>query len=212
MNKNTIRYRLTHHLRTERQFWLIDVKRMTMKEANIKLDNHCVVVSLFNHRIRIPLLKIDEIRTGQMTDNWITFVMKLKGKPNKSEHDVQIMESLHDEHSQSFSLIIKRDDHPLLCNSLDFYTKNINLFQQLIMVEMQRKIDEWKRFHCFETHLEMLEFLYRRYLVKKDNHLIQMPDQEIETNYRRLQRRFWKFLYRLNLDLDKRYFQIIMVC
>nr|XP_046908835.1 1-phosphatidylinositol 4,5-bisphosphate phosphodiesterase zeta-1-like isoform X2 [Dermatophagoides farinae] len=193
MNRKTFRYRLTH-LRSQRQFWVVNVDKMAMKEANI----------------------IEEIRIGQTTDNWITFRMKLKGKTNKTERDVQMIELLDIENSQSFSLIIKRDDHPLLCYSWDFYTKNIHLFQQLIMDEMQKKIAKCKQLHSFETHHEMLKFLYRRYLVKEGKILMHMIDQKVDeeetvaTNHRRLQRRFQKFLYRLNLDIDKRYFQLIM--
>ena len=105
----------------------------------------CLITEFVSH---------EEIRIGQTTDNWITFRMKLKGKTNKTERDVQMIELLDIENSQSFSLIIKRDDHPLLCYSWDFYTKNIHLFQQLIMDEMQKKIAKCKQLHSFETHHE----------------------------------------------------------
>ena len=61
---------------------------------------------------------------------------------------------LDDKNLQSFSLIIKRDDHPLLCYSWDFCTKNIDLFKQLIMTEMQEKINELNHLNSFETHQE----------------------------------------------------------
>lgn len=68
----------------------------------------------------------------------------------------------------------------------------------------------------------MLEFLYRKYLLKEGKDVKHMfckqaktvNDEEniIVTDYHRLQRRFQKFLHNLNLTLDRRYFQLIMVC